>query len=397
VASKRLTLLGVGLYHAANDGTVVAVAALFPILLTERLVGNYTEIGLLTLVALFITVICQIAFGAWSDRANPRILLPLGMVILGLASLLTSQASSFLVLLLFVAVARVGASFYHPIGISWVGKKFKEELDHAMGFQSAFGDLGVILAFASSGYLGLWLGWQVPFILWGSLALIAAIVGPLLTSGPRENPQPVERGTTPWTTILREVAVWIPPLAIGGAAYIITVSFGNSFLVMRMGLREDLADLVIALWIGAGVLAAYMFGQISRILGRFNSLLAAFIVIGISGLIIGLAPPLYILLPTFVLFGVALFITYPALFSFISESTEDRIGGATFGVVFGFQLVGGALSGYAAGILADLLDIRVPFLLLAILGFLAFFLLMAFGRPEARAHRANEAQAASPR
>lgn len=388
MASKRLTLIAVGLYHMANDGTVVAVAALFPILLTEKLVGNYTQIGFLTLVALFVTIVCQIAFGAWSDRASPRILLPLGMVILGVASLLTSQADSFLMLLLFVAVARVGASFYHPIGISWVGKRFKGELDHAMGFQSAFGDLGVILAFASSGYLGLLMGWQVPFILWGSLALVAAVVGPVLTSGSSENPKPPNRGTTPWTTILRQVAVWIPPLAIGGAAYIITVSFGNSFLVMTMGLREDLADLVIALWIGAGVLAAYMFGRISRLLGRFNSLLIAFLLIGISGLAISMAPPLYILLPTFVLFGVALFITYPALFSFISESTEDSIGGATFGVVFGFQLVGGALSGYAAGILADLLDIRVPFIFLALLGFLAFFMLLALGKPISRVRKA---------
>ncbi|MFQ5837523.1 MAG: MFS transporter [Thermoplasmata archaeon] len=384
MASKRLALWAVGMYHASNDGTVVAVAALFPILLTQGLVGSYTEIGLLTLVALFITIVCQILFGAWSDRASPRILLPIGMVVLGTASLLTSQANNFLMLLIFVAVARVGASFYHPIGISWVGKRFKEDLDNAMGFQSAFGDLGVILAFASSGYLGLYYGWQIPFLVWGGFALSAAVLGYLLTSDADEPPKRRMNAPTPWTSILRKVGIWIPPLAIGGAAYIITVSFGNSFLVARIGLREDVADLVIALWIGAGVLAAYSYGRISSVLGRFRSLKAAFLLIGFSGLTISLAPPPFILLPTFVVFGIALFITYPALFSFISESTEDSIGGTTFGVVFGFQLLGGAITGYVAGILADIWGIHVPFLLVMALGFLAFILLATMAHPVAR-------------
>ncbi len=381
-----MSLWAVGLYHASNDGAVVAVAALFPILLTQNLLRSYSDIGFLTLIALFITVLCQILFGAWSDRASPRVLLPAGMIILGTASLLTSQANSFLMLLTFVAIARVGASFYHPIGISWVGKRFKEDLDHAMGFQSALGDLGVIVAFASSGFLGLYYGWQIPFLVWGSLALVAAGIGYLLTHDVERPQQVVTRDPIPWTAVLRRVLIWIPPLAIGGATYIITVSYGNSFLVERLGFGEDVADLVIALWIGAGVLSAYSYGRISRVFGRFRSLVAAFLLIGVSGLLISLAPPPYLLLPTFVLFGVATFITYPALFSFISESTEDRIGGATFGVVFGFQLVGGALAGYLAGIVADSRGIHTPFLLLMALGFLGFFLLVILAPPAVKAH-----------
>ncbi len=378
MASKHLALWAVGLYHASNDGAVVAVAALFPILLTQNLLGNYSDIGFLTMVALSVTVVCQIVFGAWSDTASPRLLLPAGMVVLGIASLLTTQANSFAALLMFVAIARVGASFYHPIGISWVGKRFKDNLDHAMGFQSAFGDLGVIIAFATSGYLGVYYGWRVPFLIWGGLALVAAGLGYLLTRDVEKPPKKAVRNPIPWPSVLRKVALWIPPLAIGGAAYIITVSYGNSLLVQRLGLGEDVADLIIALWIGAGVLTAYSYGRISRALGRFRSLASAFVLIGISGLIISLAPPLLLILPTFVTFGVAVFITYPALFSFISESTEDRIGGATFGVVFGFQLVGGALAGYVAGVIADWWGIHTPFLLLSGLGFLGFVFLLAF-------------------
>jgi MFS family permease len=292
-----------------------------------------------------------------------------------------------------VALGRVGASVYHPVGISWVGKHYKDELDDAMGTQSAFGDAGVILAFASSGFLGVHLGWQVPFLVWGGLALAMAPVGYALTGGLGTRAPPRAAKPNSWGTILRRVALWIVPLSIGGAAYVITISYGNSFLVDRLGFTTDLADLVIALWIGAGVVAATLFGRISRLLGRFRALSWAFLLIALSGFVISLAPPPVVLIPTFVLFGVALFITYPALFAFISESTDVEIEGATFGVVFGFQLVGGALMGYLAGILADALGIHTPFLLLVALG-LGTFVLLAVATPTHLRNRRLPAAAA---
>lgn len=392
--SKRLALWAIGLYHASNDSAGVAVAAVFPILLTEGLITSYTGIGQLTLVALLVTVVCQILFGAWSDRVNPRLLLPLGMVLVGGFSLLTTQATSFVLLVLFVALARVGMSVYHPVGISWVGKAFKRDLDQAMGFQSAFGDLGVIVAFASSGFLGLRYGWQVPFLVWGGVALGAATVGYALTGGIERAPREVHRNPIRWAPLLRSLALWTLPMAMGGAAYIITISYGNSFLVERLALAEDAADGVIALWIGAGVLTAYSYGRITRLVGRFRSLALAFLLIAVSGFVISRAPPLGVLLPTFVLFGVGVFLTYPALFSFISESTEDRIGGATFGVVFGFQLVGGAAAGLGAGLAADRWGIHTPFLILTALGLVTLVFLLAMAPVALRGRPAPQAEGA---
>ncbi len=388
MASDRRALVAMGLYHAANDGTVVAIPALFPLLLAENLLTSFTQVGILLAVALGVTVVFQIVFGTWSDRGPTRLLLPAGMVILGVASLFTALAQTFAVLLLFVAIGRIGASVYHPVGISWIGRVFKRDIDHAMGFQSALGDLGVIVAFASSGYLGLLFGWQVPLLLWGGFALAAALVGYLLSrqvaseSATRGTPK-----TPPWTKILRRVSLWIVPLSIGGAAYTITIGFGNSLLVQRLAFTEDTANFVIALWIGAGVLAAYNYGRISAALGRFRSLLLAYFIVGIAGLVLSLTPPPTLLIPTFLLFGVGLFITYPALFAFISESTEDVIGGATFGIVFGLQLVGGAFAGYAAGVMADAFGIHTPFLLLMGLGFAGFLLLWGATPAELRSQR----------
>src|SRR5256886_11848887 len=119
-----------------------------------------------------------VAFGAMSDRRDPTRFLPAGIVVLGLGSALVALSSTFWILLVLVALSRIGASFYHPVGIAWIGREFQgPELDRSMGFQSAFGDTGVILGMATTSIIAVAFGWQVPFLLWGGINLGAVAVG----------------------------------------------------------------------------------------------------------------------------------------------------------------------------------------------------------------------------
>src|SRR5437879_13058059 len=113
-------------------------------------------------------------FGAMSDRRDPTRFLPLGIVVLGLGSALVALSSTFWILLLLVSLSRIGASFYHPVGIAWIGREFEgPELDRSMGFQSAFGDTGVVLGMATTSLIAVAFGWQAPFLLWGGINLAA--------------------------------------------------------------------------------------------------------------------------------------------------------------------------------------------------------------------------------
>ena len=59
--------------------------------------------------------------------------------------------------------------------------------------------------------------------------------------------------------------------------------------------------------------------------------------------------------------------TYPATFSFISETNRSRLQGAAFGMIFGFQLIGGTLGVLGAGVLAQASGSpAAPFLLVAV-------------------------------
>src|SRR5207245_860043 len=107
-----------------------------------------------------------------SDWRDPARFLPIGVAILGLGSLFVTLSSSFWTLLVLVAFSRIGASFYHPVGISWIGREFQGPgLDRSMGFQSAFGDAGVILGM-------------------GSGAVVAAAIGGRWPSGSSQAPWP---------------------------------------------------------------------------------------------------------------------------------------------------------------------------------------------------------------
>src|SRR5207247_4510029 len=75
-------------------------------------------------------------------------------------------------------------------------------------------------------------------------------------------------------------------------------------------------------------------------------------VLGVASLSAVASGSAAVVLGLFWTLGSAVFITYPPLFAFVSEASHRRLQGATFGLIFGFQLLGGSLGSFAAGSLA---------------------------------------------
>lgn len=380
---SRRVLATTSAYHLTNDATVTVLAAAFPIL-RGPLGLDYNDIGLVTGTALLITVFGQLATGFLADGRDVTTFLPLGIAILGIGSLAIPFARDVVGLIVLVSISRIGASFYHPVGISWVAREFAgPDLDHAMGFQSSFGDAGVILGMAATGILAVWLGWPSPFLLWGGLNLLAVAIGIAVTRGHR-SPRTIDPEPVDGANLLRGVLPWLFPLAVGGAIFTILTTFGPLLFVDRLGTETWAAPLYVGLWIAVGTVAAFLFGRLSRAFGRFRILVASYLALTIAGVVaatLSFGPVLLV----FVTLGATLFLTYPALFSFVSESAERRVHGASFGIIFAFQLIGGALAGYGAGALAQAAnDITLPFWMAAGLA-IACGLYILVLRPDRRA------------
>lgn len=365
VDGKGKVIVANSLYHLANDATVMVISGLFP-LLTATLGFNREGVGFLTSAALVVTVLFQMLFGYLSDRYRPERMMPLGVTVLGLGALATTLSFDYGTLFLFVTISRIGASFYHPVGIGWISKEYNGiEKDRAMGYQSSFGDLGVILGITSSGMLGFHLGWRAPFYFWGSVNLAAASVGYVITRGQRQaKPSTSASGRK---SLLRLVP-WIFPLAVSGAVFTIVTNFGPLYFFSRFNLREDFAALAVGLWIVSGGIAAFSFGTISKRLGRFRALTIAVASLTLGMVIISLSPQFEATFVVLATLGSTLFVMYPALFSFVSDATGERLQGSTFGLVFAFQLLGGVLSSPIVGSLWERWrEYPIPFMMAAAL------------------------------
>ena len=346
----RRVLLTVGVYRLANDGAVQVLAGQIVLLSAVFSFGPF-ETGVLVGTSLLVNAVCQVFLGVLSDRRDPSRFLPIGIVILGIASLLVALCTSFLMLLLVVALARAGASFFHPVGIAWIGREFQgAELDRSMGYQSGTGDAGEILGMASGAAMGAVIGWQSPFLLWGPANLGAVVLGIALTRphrwAPRAATPPGGRDLAP---ALWDVPRWSLPLAVGSVSYNVISYFGPLLLNTRFGLDAFWAGLSVAAWLLVGTIVALSFGLLSRRFGRFSLVLYAYAAVGVACVLAAVLASLPIILLALLTLGSGLFLTYPALMSFASEGSHAKLQGAAFGFVFFFQLLGGAIGSFAAG------------------------------------------------
>jgi MFS family permease len=294
-------------------------------------------------------------------------------LLVGISLLLMAKASSYWMLVVFFIGIRMGTSIYHPVGISWISKLFSgTDLDRAMGFQSAFGNIGVLAAFTSTGFLAQEYGWKAPLILWGAINLAAVGIGLFLSRNPYgrdEIEQQIEEEKEPlsWRGAFHGIRYFIPMILLGGLAWGITVNYAPSLLHHRLGVPMAYTGLIMSCWMAAGTLAAFMYGRVSAALGRARTLVYAYVIITAVAVVFGLGRSVHLAIGAFALFGIALFSTYPANLSFIGNSVEARHRTAAFSLASNIMIIGNSVFSYFSGKISDSFGINAPFLLLGAL------------------------------
>ena len=119
----------------------------------------------------------------------------------------------------------------------------------------------------------------------------------------------------------------------------------------------------------------FLVKKITNRFGRKNVIIISYIAIGLMGISLSIFTNVLILLIVIILLGIATFLSYPALFSFISEITNENIEGKMFGYIFTVQLAGGTIILFLSGVTSDLWGIWTPFTILGVLSFISAVLL----------------------
>jgi FSR family fosmidomycin resistance protein-like MFS transporter len=386
MANEKRLLWAISFHHLCNDGTLLALVALLPVLVVEMNISYY-DVGLLGF-GLVITVAVQYAVGKYADRVFSKYLLETGAALMASSFLLLLLVNDFPGLFAAVIVMRVGSAFYHPVGTSWISRAFKGPyLDTALGVQSGVGNFGVIIALATSGYLGEAFTWKVPCVIWALLNSTAVLIGLLVIKDTGPRLPPAKRVSKIGSRVtLSKIGILALPIMTGGALYQVTSYFGPLNLTRHSGWTAGSADLIFAFWIGVGTITSYSYGRISARYDRRNILKAAYLVSAASAVLLSLTTQWYFIAPVLLAFGALLYVTYPALFALVTAATEESERGTAFGILFGLQLGGGAVTVYLCGIIADALgDPSYSFLVVTGLSLLSVIALLIWERRDPNA------------
>ena len=361
----------ISLNHATNDGSVYLLSSLFPIVLSLFDVSVF-QVGIIVAVGYTVNVLFQPVVGHFSEGKDPGKFLATGMVFIAVSAVSFIFSTGFLSLLASVVVLRLGSSFFHPVGISAVSKTYNGPgLQRAMGFQSAFGNLGVLLTFVSAAPLYLAVGWRSTFLVF-AIWTIVDIITTLRLLGPRNlansgssNRASESVGST------RIPAFYVIVAFVSGGSYAVVLNFANIFLGSKTQLNVSQVNLIVSAFIGFAFLGALATGSWSRVLPT-NVLLAVFYLIAsaaMTGFVLlagNVLEGAFALVATGFAMSSTYPLTYTSLSNFLSSSNHQRTG-ESFGVLSSGQTIGASSLGLVSGYVSQFFGLEAAFLMIAVL------------------------------
>ncbi len=381
-------LATISVHHAINDACLAAIPVVMPLIRDEYDL-NYTQIGILTGIGLSITLGGQLFMGRKGDYHAPGRLIGAGVLLLAISILAMTFSTVFWQLMLAYCLLRFGASVYHPVGIGWVSRLYKgTTMEKAMSIQSASADLALFISVMVTGYMAFAWGWRAPLTFWGAIAIPLILIGLIVFERSYgELNRPSMKGAVkgedgrPAGAGFRAM---IGPMIVSGATWGTFASFGPLHFTDTFDLNEGTIGIILAVWYGTGTFATFMYSRVRKHIERGRLFTLCYSGMILSGVLLfalpkGLDVALY---PIAALLGVSLFITYPIMFSEISEGAGEGEHTKHFAYAFTAQLAGGVAFITVGGAVADRLGINTPFALTASAAMVILFMFMTRQRTD---------------
>lgn len=371
--------------HAVNDGCVYLLSSLFPVVLALFDLSVF-EVGVLVAAGYLVSVILQPVVGRYSEGKDPRKLLAVGISIISVSILSFVLSNGFFSLLASLLLLRVGSSFYHPVGVSAISTTYSGSwLDRAMGFQSAFGNLGILLVFVLAAPVYLAVGWRWTFVIFAVVGFVDVVLTLALFSRTASSP-PASRTDDPSPNnhggVLGIPFFFAASMFISGGAFAVLLNYSNIFLESQFAAGVSVANLIVGGWIAAAFIGAISTGRWAGGMSRTRLLGSIFVVASVTVLALSFTTSIALFIPLLLLNGFALSATYPLGYSELTDYLKDDPGkkGRAFGVVFSAQTVGGSALGLATGYIAGVSGIGTAFLIVGLLTLLGATLAFNWGR-----------------
>src|SRR3989475_562995 len=232
-----------------------------------------------------------------------------------------------------------------------------------MGFQSAFGNVGVLLVFLTSAPLYLALGWRATFIVFAIWTLADVVLTLTFLRGRHsarsDDPQtpsiskPQTRRMIPLFFVLAAF--------ISGGTYAVILNFANIFLGTRAHLDVSQANLIVSSFIAFASLGAIATGGSTRFVPTNVLLAISYLVAACSVAAFTLLSGNAILATiTLLATGFSISATYPLTYTELSRylGSIGQQSGRSFGVLSSGQTIGASILVLASGYVSQFLGVE---------------------------------------
>jgi FSR family fosmidomycin resistance protein-like MFS transporter len=356
---KVMTLIGTG--HFLSHFYILVLPPLFPLLRTELGV-SYTALGIALAVLNVTTALTQAPVGFLVDRFGARYILITGLAAFSLSVALIGLFPTYPALLLFMVLAGLGNSVFHPADYAILSASIEQA---RMGRAFSIHTFGGYFGFAAAPVVVVALteitGWQQALMICGGAGLVVAMVM-LLNSAVLSDDRPTSAPSASrgggaslrllfsWPVLLALIFFVMLALAMGGISNYAVSALSQLYAVGLVEANLPLTVYLFASAIGvlAGGVAADRTGRHEIVVGTCLVLVAATV------LTIVLMPPLPVVA---VLLGVAGFFSgavAPSRDMIVRSITPHGSSGKVFGfVTTGFN-VGGIMMPLLFGPVLDL-------------------------------------------
>ena len=339
-----------GLIALLHGFTHLYTVALLPLYLPLQQEFKLASLGQATFLVTAMMIAClgpSYGLGVLADRLNRKWLLTVGLAINGLGFVGLSCARSYGWALVWVLVAGLGGSFFHPAANSMVSHLFPDCKGRALGLVGIGASLGFFFGSIYSGWRAQQAGWRTPVLELGLAGLVvAAVFAWLADDDPvASNPHRQAAGAPRLFDSMQMAALFLGVcgvLSLRDFAGASMSSLGSLFL--QRAHQFDLAQTGLAL---SGIFLASaisnpLFGRLSD---RARHRCIAGLIL-VSGLIVAVFPrlPRSSLLPALLVYGFFFMASYPVVEAALMDAVPAGVRGRLTGL---FITVGGLLGNTA--------------------------------------------------
>lgn len=363
------------------------IAVILP-LITASLGLSLAQAGTLASARTLLAGVASFPSGFFADQGRGRnLLVGLCIGLIGLACLGLSTASSFPLLLIFMALAGFGGGWFHPQSLAILSARYQDKRAFALGVHDSSANLGEVIGPLAIGVLLTFFDWRTTLQIWAipglTIGLLYAFFG---AEGDVALPRGRDYRRALWEDVLKNKAVFglVAVSTLRAMGQTALAAFLPLYLSLHLQLSAGIAGAYMSiLFLFAGAAPAIV-GWISDRFGHKLLIVAFSLLSAVTIVVIPyLGSGLFLVVGLGALGGL-LWALRPVIISAAMAAAPQHLAGSIVAVIFGANMGVSFLAPIMAGLIADRYGLPMAVIAIAIFPLLASVISILLMSPRAK-------------